>query len=717
VAKVLKPIRGTFVSTSTLNTNLYDWSRHAHPIQLIVRDTFLLAPQDKRSLKLIGQLCGVEKVEIAEDEIAHMEYLMHEDREAFVQYALRDPEICTKYALQLRALNHEITGKNEVPISLSSIAVKSLLQTWQTNGFDRRAVLGKQLVQQDNWNQKHGRNYRNKVEVCVDERLLDEALAKECYHGGRNEQYFFGAGTPGIWTDYDLAGAYTTAMSVIGIPLWGQSYTSSNVYDFNPATLGYARVEFAFPAGTRFPCLPVRSGSSLIFPLTGESFCCAPEIYLAHQMGAAIRIKRGVIIPDDKAVRPFHAFVQFAAEKRKQYAKGTLENLTWKELANSLYGKTAQGLRNRRCFNAETKGYDNLPESEITNPFFAAYITSFIRATLGEILWSLPASVLVCNATTDGILTTATSEQMEKASAGAICTLFRETRVSLGQRAEIIEAKHRIAQPLGWRTRGQATLQDLPGEPLVLAKAGLKPPRAIKEDHGQNEWIIDLFLNRKPDTAIVYTILRSLSDMVRNGGDLTSLERKVRVRMEYDWKRKPMEAGMRRIRETNHLAFETVPWPSIKQYQEYRAKWEGYRGKEGAVLKTVEDYERFEEYRVVQKLPGLKISKSGGAVGTARRMFLRALTRKVWGLEQNPMTYAMVADWLTAAGYPTSKEDLENANRPTSRLMPHAVPQTKSVQAFIKVIQQEFPSFETHMLIERAKDHRTSAAFAQQSSA
>ena len=51
----------------------------------------------------------------------------------------------------------------------------------------------------------------------------------------------------------------------------------------------------------------------------------------------------------------------------------------------------------------------------------------------------------------------------------------------------------------------------------MLAKAGLK------EDREQNEWIIDLFINRQPDTAIVYTVLRSLSDIEKNGGDLTFL--------------------------------------------------------------------------------------------------------------------------------------------------------------------------------------------------
>src|SRR5438105_5022558 len=90
------------------------------------------------------------------------------------------------------------------------------------------------------------------------------------------------------------------------------------------------------------------------------------------------------------------------------------------------------------------------------------------------------------------------------------------------------------------------------------------------------------------------------------GGDLTAVEHTVRVRMEYDWKRRPVSAEMRNIRGTGHLAFETVPWPTIKDYEACRAKWEAFRGKNGAVLKTVEDFQRFEEYRAVQKISGLK---------------------------------------------------------------------------------------------------------------
>jgi hypothetical protein len=136
--------------------------------------------------------------------------------------------------------------------------------------------------------------------------------------------------------------------------------------------------------------LPVRTASGLIFPLAGESFCCGPEIYLARKMGASLEIVNGVILPTDFESRPFELFVIDCAGRRKNYQKGSLEELFWKELGNGTYGKVAQGLRNKRCFNSRSGKYENLPPSRITNPYFAAFTTSFVRATIGELLSRLP---------------------------------------------------------------------------------------------------------------------------------------------------------------------------------------------------------------------------------------------------------------------------------------------------------------------------------------
>ena len=93
------------------------------------------------------------------------------------------------------------------------------------------------------------------------------------------------------------------------------------------------------------PCLPVRSNNGLIFPLEGECYCASPEIALARQLGANISIMHGVVIPWLNDVRPFALFSRNVREKRKSHAKGSVFERTWKEIGNSVCGKTAQGLK------------------------------------------------------------------------------------------------------------------------------------------------------------------------------------------------------------------------------------------------------------------------------------------------------------------------------------------------------------------------------------
>src|SRR5204863_7190258 len=126
--------------------------------------------------------------------------------------------------------------------------------------------------------------------------------------------------------------------------------------------------------------------------------CCSPEIYLALRLGARLEIVTGIILPTSFDVRPFEPFIIEAAKRRVTYDKGSIENAFWKELGNGTYGKVAQGLRNKRAFNSRTDSHIDLPPSRITNPYFAAYVTSLVRAVLGEVLSLLPLHATVCNA-------------------------------------------------------------------------------------------------------------------------------------------------------------------------------------------------------------------------------------------------------------------------------------------------------------------------------
>ena len=696
---LLDSVRRTFVSIrDSFICKLWDSNRHAHDVTVTLRDSMLLAPAGKQSLADLGTLVGFDKLELSDGEIEHMDELLENDRDRFEDYALRDPQICVEYVKRMMALNEELVGEAEVPTTLSSLALKFLLRHWADSGINHHAVLGTEVVKASPWSERLQRSIRRNEVAPTAERHFMEGAASECYHGGRNETYLFGAAESGVWTDWDLSGAYTTAMALIGLPDWYAIRHTRDLNDFQPHEMGFARLRFRFPDDTRFPCLPVRSSGGLVFPLRGESYCCSPEIYLALRLGAQVEIVTGCVLPASFDQRPFETFIVECSKRRRSFPKGSLEELFWKELANSVYGKTAQGLQKKRCFDSRSGQHVRLPQSKITNPYFAAFTTSFVRAVLGEIIAALPLNRTVCSATTDGFLTNATDDEVMAATDGPLCRLFAQARLRICGDITVVEKKHRIAQPLGWRTRGQATLVEIPGEKPVLAKAGLKPPMKDKAQH--NDWIVDTFITRNADTKQTVTTLRSLPDIWKHGGDLVPKEIVRRVSMDFDWKRRPVNPSTRPIRGIEHVYFDTVPWRTVDEFQRCREAWEQFHGQTGTVLKTVDDLGQFEDFRAVNiQKTGLKRSRRDAAVTLAKRMFLRALTRSQWGLDVHQMSYAEVARWLTEQGFKTTKADVENARRPNSKLVEHVVPQTPAVEKFISVIEAQFPAFDHTRLL------------------
>lgn len=695
---LMDAVRRTFITIKdSISSKLWDRQRHAHDTKVIIRDTMLLAPAGKQALADLGKLVGLDKIALEDGEIEDMSALLASNPDLFREYAERDPEICTRYLIRVMELNFEVTGKAEVPSTLSGIGTNFLLRLWDERGVDKHAVLGTEVVESAAWSNSLHRRIRRKETVPTAERHMYESFATETYHGGRNEQYLFGAGPEGVWSDWDLSGAYPTAMSLIGMPDWMAIRQTRHLDDFQPATMGYARVKFRFPNNTRFPCLPVRTSGGLVFPLEGESFCCAPEIYLAQRLGAQLEIVNGIILPASFDVRPFEAFIIGCTHRRKMHTKGSLDELLWKEIGNSTYGKTAQGLRHKRVFDSRSGEHVDLPPSQITNPYFAAFTTSFVRAVLGEIIAALPLNRIVCSATTDGFLTNATDAEVLAATEGPLCRLFAQTRLRIGGDITVLECKHRVAQPLGWRTRGQATLKAIEGEKAVLAKAGLKPPMRDKAQH--NDWIVDTFIQRTAQSKQTIITLRNLPEIWKHGGDLTPKEIVRRVNMDYDWKRRPVNPSSRPINGVDHLYFDTAPWRTVAEFQACRDAWEQFHGHTGTVLKTVEDLAQFEGYRVVNTgATGLKRSKKDSALTLAKRMFLRAYVRSAWGLDAREMSYSELARWLTNAGCKTSKADVENAKRPSAKLVEHLVPHTPAVVKFIAVVKSNFPAFDESKL-------------------
>lgn len=252
----------------------------------------------------------------------------------------------------------------------------------------------------------------------------------------------------------------------------------------------------------------------------------------------------------------------------------------------------------------------------------------------------------------------------------------------------MLECKHKVRQLVCMRTRGQVTAVSEDGWPPILAKASVKPP-GPKEGH--NAYMLNLYLNRRPGQKTDSSHMVSTRKMWLTGSDMVEVRRSVKLNLEFDMKRRPLNPRMVAVGDVSHLALDTVPWTNKEEGELARAIFDGWRVDH--VLKTIPDWEAWEEYyaaRLMARNSGMKVTAEG-AVGIARRTYLRAYARGTWGIEHN-RTYADTAAWLTAVGYPTHPDDLKNAKR--AKLMEGIVPVTRRVMALMKILFVDQPALE-----------------------
>ncbi|PSX17605.1 DNA polymerase [Photobacterium kishitanii] len=387
-------------------------------------DTLALSPNGS-GLAVIGRLIGLPKLELpdgyAKDE---MRRFKDEKPDLFYSYAMRDAEIALAYGLRMFKFATVELGLSKCPITLGAMGVAVFQKMLKETGVDKRDVFGEREITTQHWNAKLGRPHTKKELVPTDARELFEHLAIRCYMGGRNESFTCGPSDIGTFYDFDLVGAYLGGMVDIYPLDYDRAYMSIDVNAFCGHVCGFARVRFSFPDGTRFPCIAVHHDLyGLYFPMTGETYTTAPEIEAARNMGATIEILQGVVTPwqhDSELL--FLSFVQLIREKRTSYPKKSYEESMWKEIGNSLYGKTAQGLRTKTAFELVSGLNKDIPRSAVTNPYFAAHTTGFIRAVIGELLASVPTNRQVISVTTDGFLTDAPMNELDLT--GPLCARF-----------------------------------------------------------------------------------------------------------------------------------------------------------------------------------------------------------------------------------------------------------------------------------------------------
>ncbi|MEI6572139.1 MAG: DNA polymerase [Alphaproteobacteria bacterium] len=714
-------VRNTFVSIDQFIPLKIQFSETEFvEIKIYLRDTMLLSPANTKKLSDLGELVGTNKVVLDEDPTKelfykkNMDLMRDQNWDLFKKYALVDAEICVRYILKIMEEFFKATGKRKVPVTLTSIGIELLLKSWKDDlGLDKDTILGNEIVHERTYNKKLGWFLKTKKEVPIAEVYWFKDFVTETYHGGRNEQFWFGPGFEDEWTDFDLSGAYPTAMALIGKPDWENIFVSKRLDDYKANELGFAYVNFKFPKHTRYPTLPVRTENGLIFPLEDMSYCSTPEIEVARSLGAIIRVRHGVIVPTDKSVKIFGHFISECIKKRRLFPKKSIDALFWKELSNSTYGKTAQGLREKRVFDLREKNTQRLPESRITNPYFASYITSFVRATLGEIINSIPNDKMIFNATTDGFLTNATADEIERATYGLLSRMFGSSRESLTGQFEVVEIKHKIRKPLGWRTRGQATL--IAGEKkeedksfhIVLAKGGIYT-KNYWDLEGTNNEIVDLFFNRTPETTIDIESKTGVRDMVFHDADLVEKYITKRLNMEFDWKRGPN--SVIEIDEYAHLAFSTRPWNSFEDFETVKRVWEEYTNDGNRCLKTIEDFSEFSKYAEAKmgtdKAGQKYLKRKDGDLNKLKLSLCNAYRVRTAGFDDiGKIPHKDFSQILNECGVPCKPEHLDYSKKRPFKL--NDVPRTIAVLKAMKELKKHFPKLDQNSILSNRRLNST----------
>lgn len=664
-------------------------------------DTLLITPGGM-GLAECGQLLGLPKLTVpAPYSINDMRQYLKGDRRGFEAYAVRDAEIAVRYALQVKSFCTESLMIERVPTTIGAMAVSRFLKTIKENGQSPEVCMGTRTISRQCWNpDTHG--FRTlKSTQSIPSRELYETFAINCYHGGRNECFMMGITPESQWYDYDLAGAYTTGLLDVLQPDYDNLYTSQNPEEFCGHTMGFALVSFRFPDTVRYPCLPVRTDQyGLFFPLTGESWATAPEIALALSLGAEITIQHGIIIPwrqykSDNASSPtepacsvFLPFVQQVRENRNRHDKGSLEEKFWKEIGNSLYGKLAQGLHAKTAFDTARGLNSPLPPSSVTQPFFAAHVTGFVRAVVGELMNALPPNAIVVSVTTDGFLTDASIEDIDMS--GPLSSRFQALCDIADPGSSMLTCKHQVRQLVAMKTRGQLTYKESEGFPIVHARAGVKPPADIPRDD-YNRYMVDLYMNRAPGQKLRRGSLISTRDMWLNESDLVAVESEIRLNLEFDFKRQLLAPTM----NEGHLLMYSRPWDDMSQALKQRQLFDDWR--QTHALKDEADWEDWCDFLYCRNVfTPLKLK-----VGLNRsddvlvRLFLRALAQHQWGLtpdDRKIQTSKETATWLVSEGYSVTFSDVKNAGRAK---IPQVVfhSETSRMTHLLSIITTRYPGF------------------------
>lgn len=725
---------------------LYDKSRNDFPVMVTFYDSMLFAPAGFQSLAKIGELVNCPKLEIPFPySIERMREYLKADKAGFTEYAIRDAMIACLHLEMV--IQHECVeqGNSHLASTIGSLAVNDLKKTLLTGyisqndvpedikisdkGFKQyfNSIFSKEQVTTELWKKDDsgtGYSVRTATSTVLNEvSHIYQLLAVECYHGGRNECYLTGPSAVANWYDLDVSSCYTVILNGLRPLDFDALVATRAIDDFMGDIFGLARVKFKFPDDTLYPSLPVKAGKfGLVYPLEGISYCVAAELEVARHQGAELDILQGIVVPwvngDNRVFTPFMKEVREKRQHYKHVEKNVFLEKFWKEKGNSVYGRLAMGLRDKRVFDIQTGYTRPLEPGELTDPYLAAFVTGTARALLSALLIGIPKDNTVISLTTDGFISDATIDEIDQSL--PVCQRFKEWFQMIDVNAdEILEEKHRMQQVVAFKTRGQTTsIHDIDTSwKGVNARAGVQLPPSITGLKASVCYMNDFYLGREPLSVQEARSLTSLSDMTRFDKDKVSEIRDQKVSLEPDYKRDLRAVGMVGVLDSTHIQCTSVPHRTVEDMMLKRTCFDVWR--ETNCLKTMLDWDNWEDYfklRVSLKNTSIRIQQGEDSAGLFKRMFLR-----VWGQElcavERDMKQAQFVRWLNSlddGAYKTNASAVSSAANPEkSKVIYGELLVTHRIVRLLKLLVKQYPKFEYERLFKHtdiAELHRLMAS-------
>ena len=298
------------------------WEKNFGEITLHIADLF---GHMKTGLEEVGTSLGYEKLKIDVDGknhsywIKNMKELSEKHRELYEAYALRDAEITVEAFQRLTETYKPLNLDPHLYTTYTSLAIAAFRRSMKTLPCKTRTenILIKQRAKGDEWREHVAKK------TVYDDDLNIRVLAAQSYWGGNNQAFVRGYMKDINASYYDFISLYIIAGILQPLSNEFTNYKKLVLTDVKDGYEGFCDVNFEFPLGTMYPCLPIFEDyyQKLMFPLRGESYCTLSELRQALESGVEIKSFRGYgFYPSENEIEhDLKSFLAAMLKKKSEY--------------------------------------------------------------------------------------------------------------------------------------------------------------------------------------------------------------------------------------------------------------------------------------------------------------------------------------------------------------------------------------------------------------